>query len=179
VKITKNSWLLLVPRYFSQQFYCRLAKRYVPWRVQLKLLVILFSLFSFNALACSCMDYAVNEAFYDYPLVFIGTVEKIDIVKTKEDGWFNYSESKAVTISVEQSYKGMMSEKVLVSTRMDSAACGFPFKEKVKYAVFAYPNEKGLHVGSCSPTIHVDKGEEYYEKERQYVVNFLKQQKGT
>jgi hypothetical protein len=28
LKRTKNSWLLLVPRYFSQLFYCRLAKRY-------------------------------------------------------------------------------------------------------------------------------------------------------
>eukprot|EP00493_Phyllostaurus_siculus_P010120 UN10258 len=43
--------------------------------------------------------------------------------------------------------------------------------------LYLLTHEKGLHVGSCSPTINVDKGEEYYEKERQYVVNFLKQQK--
>ncbi len=29
LKRTKNSWLMLVPRYFSQQFFARLARRYI------------------------------------------------------------------------------------------------------------------------------------------------------
>ncbi|MDK1286274.1 hypothetical protein [Pseudoalteromonas umbrosa] len=144
----------------------------------MKTLSTLLILFSFNTLACTCLGYDIKEAFNDYPIVFTGTVEKIEIIKTKEEGWFNYSKSMAVTIAVEQSYKGFMGEKVLVATREDPAACGFPFKQKGKYAVFAYPNEKGLFVGACSPTIHMEKREEYYEKERHRVVNFLKQKAG-
>lgn len=121
------------------------------------------------------MGYDIEEAYKQYPIVFVGTVENIEIIKTKEEGWFNYSELKEVTLTVEKNYKGIASDKILVTTRMDSAACGYPFKEKVKYAVFAHPNEKGLHVGSCSPTIHVEKREKYYENERLQVTKFLSQ----
>ena len=97
----------------------------------------------------------------------------------KEDGWFEYSKLKAVTLVVEHSYKGMTAEKIKITTRMDSAACGFPFEEKIKYVVFAIPDENGLHVGSCGPTIHAEKREEYYEPERLKVTRFLSKQIGT
>ncbi|WP_164519243.1 hypothetical protein [Pseudoalteromonas rubra] len=144
----------------------------------MKFIVTLLFLFSFKALACSCLGYDIEKAFNNYPIVVIGTVEKVETIKTKEEGWFNYSYHKAVTLVVDHSYKGLAADKILVTTRMDSAACGYPFQENVKYAVFAYPNEKGLHVGSCGPTIHIDKREEYYEKERLYVTEFLSQKHG-
>ncbi|QPB82762.1 hypothetical protein CWC22_007035 [Pseudoalteromonas rubra] len=145
----------------------------------MKVLAFLFSLISFHSLACSCMGYDIEEAFKDYPVVFSGVVESIDTIKMKEDGWFEYSNLKAVTLIVEQSYKGMTAEKVKVTTRMDSAACGFPFEEEVKYVVFAIPDENGLFVGSCGPTIHMEKREEYYEQERLRVLHFLSKQIGT
>ena len=154
-------------------------KRYVSGRVRLKILIFLFSLISFSSIACSCMGYDIEEAFKDYPVVFSGTVETIDTIKVKEDGWLEYSKLKAVTLVVDRSYKGMTAEKIKVTTRMDSAACGFPFEENVKYVVFAIPDDNGLHVGSCGPTIHMKKREEYYEMERLRVINFLSKQIDT
>ncbi|AMJ85634.1 MULTISPECIES: hypothetical protein [Alteromonas] len=145
----------------------------------MKILAFLFSLISFNSLACSCMGYDIEEAFEDYPVVFSGVVESVDTIKVKEDGWFEYSKLKAVTLVVDHSYKGMTAEKIKVTTRVDSAACGFPFEEKVKYVVFAIPDENGLFVGSCGPTIHMEKREEYYEPERLRMTRFLSKQIGT
>lgn len=119
------------------------------------------------------MGYDIQEAFDEYPVVFVGTVETIETIKLKEEGWFSYSTMKAITLVVEHSFKGITAERVKVTTRMDSAACGFPFVEKVKYAVFAIPDENGLHVGSCGPTIHMEKREDYYEDERLNVTDFL------
>ena len=81
----------------------------------MKVLAFLFSLISFHSLACSCMGYDIEEAFKDYPVVFSGVVESIDIIKVKEDGWFEYSKMKAVTLVVEQSYKGITAEKIKVT----------------------------------------------------------------
>ncbi|KPV99234.1 hypothetical protein [Pseudoalteromonas sp. P1-8] len=145
----------------------------------MKVLAFLFSLISFYSFACSCLRYEIEEAYKDYPVVFSGVVESIDTIKVKEDDWFEYSNLKAVTLVVEHSYKGMTAEKIKVTTRMDSAACGFPFEEKVKYVVFAIPDENGLFVGSCGPTIHMEKREEYYEPERLRVTRFLSKQIGT
>ena len=145
----------------------------------MKVLAFVFSLVSFHSLACSCMGYDIEEAFKDYPVVFSGVVESIETIKVKEDGWFEYSKLKAVTLVVEHSYKGMTAEKIKITTRMDSAACGFPFEEKIKYVVFAIPDENGLHVGSCGPPIHAEKREEYYEPERLKVTRFLSKQIGT
>ncbi|MGS2721825.1 hypothetical protein [Paraglaciecola aestuariivivens] len=145
----------------------------------MKIFVVLFSLVSFHSIACSCMGYDIEEAFKEYPVVFSGTVESITTIEVKESGWFEYTKLKAVTFVVEQSYKGMTAERIKVTTRMDSAACGFPFKEKVKYAVFAMPDENGLYVGSCGPTIHMEKREDYYEPERLRVTRFLSKQIGT
>jgi len=144
-----------------------------------KILAFSFSLISFHSLACSCMGYDIGEAFEDYPVVFSGVVESIDTIKAKEDGWFEYSKLKSVTLVVDHSYKGMTAEKIKVTTRMDSAACGFPFEEKVKYVVFATPDENGLFVGSCGPTIHMEKREEYYEQERLRITRFLLKQIGS
>lgn len=145
----------------------------------MKILAFSFSLISFHSLACSCMGYDIGEAFEDYPVVFSGVVESIDTIKAKEDGWFEYSKLKFVTLVVDHSYKGMTAEKIKVTTRMDSAACGFPFEEKVKYVVFATPDENGLFVGSCGPTIHMEKREEYYEQERLRITRFLLKQIGS
>jgi hypothetical protein len=144
-----------------------------------KYLAILFSLVSFDVVACSCRGYDIEDAFDHYPIVFAGTVEKIDVVRTKMEGWFNYSEHNAVTLVVEKDYKGVFAEIVLVTTSIEPSACGFPFKQGVKYVVFAYASEMGLSVGSCSPTIHMEKGAEPYENERLYVTKFLSQKHGT
>jgi hypothetical protein len=125
------------------------------------------------------MGYDIQDAYDEYPVVFTGTVESIDEVKIKESGWFNYSIMKEVVLVVDHNFKGMSGERIRVTTRMDSPACGYPFLKDIRYAVFAFPGESGLHVTSCSPTIHTEKREEYYESERLKVTEFLNEQHGT
>lgn len=138
-----------------------------------------FMFLSGEAAACSCAGYEIEESYNEYSHVFVGTVEKIEKVKRKGSSWFSYHELEQVTLKLDKVYKGNYENVVKVTTMPGHGACGFPFKLNVQYAVFAYEDKKDLAVSSCSPTIHTEKREEYYEQERLTVLNFLALQNGT
>ena len=140
----------------------------------------IFALLSGEAIACSCAGYDIGESYNEYPAVFVGTVEKLETIKKRESGsWFSYYQLTQVTLKLDKVYKGSTDKKMVVTTRPGYGACGFPFKLNQQYAVFAYQDEKDLAVSSCGPIIHTEKREEYYEKERLTVLNFLARQNGT
>ena len=142
-------------------------------------LIALFMSLSGEVTACSCAGYDIEESYNEYPHIFIGTVEKIEKVKRKGSSWFSYYELAQVTLKLNKVYKGTYKKVVKVTSMPGHGACGFPFKLNVQYVVFAYEDKKDLAVSSCSPTIHTEKREEYYEQERLTVLNFLALQNGT
>ncbi|GAB2923721.1 hypothetical protein [Rheinheimera gaetbuli] len=141
--------------------------------------IAVFALLTGESIACSCAGYDIEESYHKYPSVFVGTVEKVDVIKRREPGsWFSYVELMQVTLKPDKLFKGSSAKKLIVMTRPGYGACGFPFKLNQQYAVFAYQDNKDLAVSSCSPTIHTEKGAQHYEAERLTVLNFLALQNG-
>ena len=136
--------------------------------------IVMLALFTGKSIACSCAGYDIEERYNKYPSVFVGTVEKVEVIKRREPGsWFSYIELMQVTLKLDKLYKGSPAKNMVVMTRPGYGACGFPFKLNQQYAVFAYQDNKDLAVSSCSPTIHTEKGAQHYEEERLTVLNFL------
>ncbi|WP_445356279.1 hypothetical protein ACJJI5_11075 [Microbulbifer sp. EKSA008] len=154
--------------------------------VVIALLMILPNL----AMACSCRGYEIEEAFKDYEFVFRGVVKSIGSKWVWEKGYWLPNSLDKVKFEVTKNYKSSASEKVTAFTHPQSSACGFTFKEGIEYVVFAYPGSKksaeygmavegGAMITSCSPTIHYEAREEYYEEERLRVIKYLESRAGS
>lgn len=128
-----------------------------------------------EAVACSCAEYDIEKSYNQYPHIFVGTVKKIE---TKGAGFRSDYQLEYVTLKMDKVYKGAQGTEIEVTTLSGRGACGFPFKLDVQYVVFAYEDQKNVAVSSCSPTIHTEKREEYFEKKRLTVLGFLAQKNG-
>lgn len=113
--------------------------------------IILFSLFLINFLmispnsaqACSCMMPAPPvESMDQSAAVFSGKVVALE----KADMSIN------VNFEVAQVWKGGIDKEVILTTALDSAACGYAFEEGKDYLVYAYEHEGALETGLCSRT---------------------------
>jgi hypothetical protein len=115
-------------------------------------------LFSYiEAFACSC-----NQAFAQ-PLktrlfiskaVFSGEVMEINKI-------FQKSHISVVKIKVKESWKGQLSKQVIINTRTDGAACGYPFEVGKSYLIFAGSSDDGnLTTGLCSRNSEIEEAEE-------------------
>ena len=86
-----------------------------------------------TASACSCMESPVTEVYEESDAVFLGTVTKIETTDLEEK----------VTFSVEQSWKGVESGTVTITTEKDSATCGIDYLVGEQTPVFAEADSKG------------------------------------
>lgn len=117
--------------------------------------------------ACTCMHLGryqkpdqeiIDKKRESANAVFSGEV--IKIVETKASkGSANIS--LKVHIKVFKVWKGIATENVLVSTAKASSFCGYPFKLKERYLIYAYRYEKGdLSTSLCERTTMLDNAEE-------------------
>ena len=154
------------------------------------LLSILLLLGASVAQACSCVPYDIDEAFKKYDMVFRGTVGKIGGKYVWEEGVWWPRKLSRVKLNVSRVYKSEVGEEITVYTERYTESCGFPFQKNTEYVVFAYigTEEAASHgvavagkpmVSGCSPTIHFQEGESYYEEERLSVVNYLESEFGS
>ncbi|MCI0444793.1 hypothetical protein L0152_16495 [bacterium] len=99
-----------------------------------------------TAWPCSCVPVParpIAEEIEDYQLIVSGTVESFEPISDDEI---------KVHFKVDQSYKGSTSNKIAVYTHPVEEMCGYPFKKKHKYLLFAYKNKGKIHTGYCSRT---------------------------
>lgn len=107
------------------------------------------------ASACSCgggAPFRVLAKGADATAVFSGEV--LDIEErppTRMFGGMRIPSSK-VNLRVSGVWKGPQRGALEVSTPIDGAACGYPFKEGQEYLVYAYGKEEPLTVDLCSQT---------------------------
>lgn len=109
-----------------------------------------------ETLACSCasaflkttLNQAVREAYKDSDAVFSGEVLKID-----KNPNSNFA---AVKFKVDKNWKGKNSSILSVRTAASSAECGYYFEIGKKYLVYAYRDNRSLHVSICSRTALLD-----------------------
>jgi|GEM_PF-3559967 len=97
--------------------------------------------FQLSTLACRCKQLSPSEALSLSQTAFTGKVLKVVMDKEKE----NYS----VTFKVLKTFKGELSEEVVITTKVSSAACGYNFEKGTSYLVFAADNS----TNSCSGTM--------------------------
>ena len=104
--------------------------------------IILFSLLCPGwALACTCMAYsddpeiAVTQAFSQAHVVFLGEVTTI-----RNKGSL-FVKTRQVIFSVKETWKGSAGDEVMVNTNDGEIACGYPFRARRTYLVFAHRGE--------------------------------------
>ena len=96
--------------------------------------------------ACSCAPPGTPaEALAQSELVFRGTVTSI--LPADDAGLL------VVEFDVETVWKGPDAETLSLTTQQDTAACGYPFEERVEYVVYSW---NGVDVARCGRTAPVD-----------------------
>ena len=104
------------------------------------------------ALACSCAQPTVEQAFTRSTAVIAGTVTEV-----AEPFWdwigLSASGSYDVTFRVTKRWKGAEADTLTVRTRLTGEACGYPFEIGGAYLVFVAPGPaEDLQTGICSGT---------------------------
>ena len=104
------------------------------------------------ALACSCAQPTVEQAFARSSAVIAGTVKEVE-----EPFWvwigLSASGSYDVTFRVMKRWKGAEADTLTVRTRLTGEACGYPFEIGGAYLVFVAPGPaEDLQTGICSGT---------------------------
>ncbi len=60
--------------------------------------------------------------------------------------------SYRVRFEITKLWKGTQSKSIVITTRLSGEACGFPFKEKKEYLVYAVTEPKDRQTGICTGT---------------------------
>ena len=98
------------------------------------------SIFTSQAIACSCYRPRAHDAVKGARVAFRGTVTKVDYL----DEDTPQSEPRiVVTFSVSRVWKGTVGREFILHTLYNKYTCkGYYFKKDKEYLVFAYPNEE-------------------------------------
>jgi hypothetical protein len=98
------------------------------------------------AAACKCMLVPPSEAAAQASAVFEGRVVEVTDVQGAA------TPRRSVTLRVVRGWKGMQSERAVVTTASDSAACGIDFARDQNYLVYASMQDGALTANSCGGT---------------------------
>lgn len=96
--------------------------------------------------ACSCMPFpndlekAIAMAYARADVVFLGDVMAM------RSTYLGILRQREVTFSVRERWKGSISDTTLILTNVGEIACGFDFKKRNSYLVFAYWDQKRQHL---------------------------------
>ena len=114
------------------------------------MMLFAFCVSSFSAFACSCiMLGTVAEEVDRADAVFTGRVIAAD---TSDYRAYVFPDV-AVTFTVQEYWKGVLSEPLVIHTGQGGGDCGFGFEEGESYLVYAYADDTGdLHANICSRT---------------------------
>src|ERR687894_156584 len=115
------------------------------------------------ASACSCgggAPFRVLAKGADASAVFSGEVMNIEGgLSTRIFGMS--VPSRRVTLQVSEVWKGPQTETLELTTPRDGAACGYNFKERQEYLVYAYGKQEALKVDLCSQTRLLSRADEH------------------
>jgi len=114
--------------------------------------LIFFAANATGTFACSCVTpSAVKEEIKTTDAVFSG---KVTSVSKFRGAW-------KVKFRVEKTWKGSLPKTITLVTAQDSAMCGYNFKARKKYLIYAKRDDKNkLSVSLCSRTAELSKASE-------------------
>lgn len=108
------------------------------------------------ALACSCADQSIDDAFRDASAVFEGRVIALQRVDAEGDEL----PSVVATLRVTRTWKGANRETVIVRTPATDGTCGFGFRQDQSFLVYATgeldAHGAGLRTTLCSRSKRVE-----------------------
>ena len=102
--------------------------------------LVLIAGFAERAFGCVCMQIPVGAAFGNSDVVFVGTVEEMTPQATEppQPGGQEYPGSLlAVRFAVDEKFKGVQSDRVVVITSGEGSSCAMGFVVGRQYIVFA------------------------------------------
>ena len=147
-------------------------------RMKVTALIMALGWVPINAIACSCAELPLPEAFEYYEFIFIGT-----IVKHDHADWINEKLDR-YTFEVSRSYKKDLDSTIVVYSHPSTATCGFKFDQGHEFLIFAnipdpspdpgaelYQKEGFPNVSLCSPTTHTKPSRS--EMKRRRVMQYL------
>jgi hypothetical protein len=112
-------------------------------------------------LACSCMGSGpACQAYWKTDAVFDATVVSVTPLNPGEplpDGQLRFA-GKIVKLDVRQSWKGVQTGPLEITTGPEGGGCGFPFEEGGRYLIFAFHGriDGRLQASICSLTQKFD-----------------------
>jgi hypothetical protein len=110
------------------------------------ILVLIFLWPPQAAEACSCMAFpdnfekAVATAYARADVVFLGDATAM------RNTFLGILQQREVTFSVRDRWKGSIPDTTLVRTNIGEIACGYNFKKRNSYLVFAYWDQQRKHL---------------------------------
>jgi hypothetical protein len=123
--------------------------------------IVFLAAFAPDATACSCGSGGPPcQNYFEVHAVFVGTVQDISPVEGQtEDG--DIFPRRLVRFSIERAFKGVQGTSVHVFTGLGGGDCGFDFKTRGQYVVYAHRTRDGsLGASICSRTRPVAKADE-------------------
>ena len=109
-----------------------------------------------QAYACSCAEPGSPiEALETSAAVFVGRVVSIEGAFDPDEAPYSPEDRTTVGFEVDGVWKGVVHERMYVTTRPDGASCGFAFAEGEEYVVYAHDSAEvdgGYGVYRCSRT---------------------------
>lgn len=109
-----------------------------------------------QAYACSCVEPgAPIEELETSAAVFAGRVVSVDGAFDPDEAPYSPEDRTTVEFEVGAVWKGLVHERMYVTTRPDGASCGFTFVEGEEYVVYAHDSAEvdgGYGVYLCSRT---------------------------
>ena len=116
-----------------------------------------------QAYACSCADPgSPTEALETSAAVFAGRVVSVDGGFDPDEVPYSPEDRTTVEFEVSAVWKGVVHERMYVTTRPDGASCGFAFVEGEEYIVYARDSAEvdgGYGVYLCSRTAHLSQAQ--------------------
>ncbi|MFS0822344.1 hypothetical protein [Bacillus sp. 1P02SD] len=127
--------------------------KYIKGLLVLLLLFLIFiSLFPRQASACDCArSESVNEELNRKTAVFSG---KVIGLSDKNESSYNQSSADPIKVlfEVKESWKGIHTSQIIVSTARSGASCGYEFELNKEYLVYSYGDKEQLETGFCERT---------------------------
>ena len=123
-------------------------------RASIATLLALAALGPADASACSCIQVSPTRSLEEHDAVFEGRVVEIERPDDPATGRVR------VTMAVVQHWKGIESERVVVTTAGMESMCGVSFAPDTSWLVYADLEGDGFTTGLCSRTRRIEEAEE-------------------
>lgn len=125
------------------------------------LLALLLSALASKAFACSCVSSTERDLVAEADRIFLGVIEKTEIVRPEESEAWPYV---SATFSVEDVVKGQVQEVEKIKTGFGGGDCGIPIITGQAYVIFLRKNRDWAGICGGSTSVPRFKEEEYVSK---------------